>query len=168
MLNDPLPLTPLPVREREDQNRGEGRKYSDTMKRYPHYLIELARQFRKRATPAEAALWERLRNKKLAGFKFVRQFHVGRYIVDFCCREQKLVVEVEGGIHEMENQKKYDGARFEELDLSGMRVLRFKNEEVFENMNGVLGKILAELRRPSSLNPLPLQERGDQNRGEGT
>ena len=63
------------------------------MKRYPHYLIDLARQFRKRATPAEAALWEQLRSKKLEGFKFVRQFHVERYVVDFCRREQKLVVE---------------------------------------------------------------------------
>jgi very-short-patch-repair endonuclease len=138
------------------------------MKRYPHYLINLARQFRKRATPAEAALWERLRNKKLAGFKFVRQFHVERYIVDFCCREQKLVVELEGGIHEMEAQKEYDRVRFEELELRGMTILRFNNEEIFQNMDSVLEKILTELRRPSPPTPLPLRERGDQNRREGT
>ena len=138
------------------------------MKRYPHYLIDLARQFRKRATPAEAALWEQLRSKKLEGFKFVRQFHVERYVVDFCCREQRLVVELEGGIHEMESQMEYDRLRFEELELRGMSILRFKNEEVFENMNGVLGKILAELRRPALLTLLPFRERGDLSRGEGT
>ena len=148
-----------------DRSWGEGRKYADTMKRYPHYLINLARQFRKRATPAEAALWERLRNKKLGGYKFVRQFHIERYIADFCCREQRLVVEVEGGIHEMKSQKEYDRTRFEELELAGFRVLRFKNEEIFENVDVVLHKILAELKRPSPPNPSPVSGEGRSKSG---
>ena len=116
------------------------------MKSDRHYLVDLARQFRKRATPAEKLLWEKLRNRQLSGFKFVRQIRKGRYIVDFCCRERKLIVEVEGGIHEQPEQKEYDATRFEELNVRGFRVLRVSNQEVLGNTNIVLDKILHELR----------------------
>jgi len=115
------------------------------MKPDPHYLIDLARQFRKHATPAEKLLWEKLRNRRLSGYKFVRQIRKGQYIVDFCCREEKLIVEVEGGIHERSGQKEYDATRFEELDVRGFRVLRFSNDEVMNNIDNVLDRILQEL-----------------------
>ena len=130
------------------------------MKKYPHHLIELSRRLRKRSTPAEKMLLERLRNRKLGQYKFVRQFHVERYIADFYCRQLKLVVEVEGGIHDADFQKKNDDIRFEELELHGHRILRFRNEEVLENIETVLQKILAELEKPS---PQPLSHFG---RGE--
>jgi very-short-patch-repair endonuclease len=115
---------------------------SHPKKHYPHYLIELARGFRKNSTPAEDILWERLKNRKLAGLKFRRQEHIGRFIVDFYCHELMLVVELEGGIHDCADQKEYDQARFEELDARGFRILRIKNSEVIENIDKVLEKIL--------------------------
>ncbi len=145
------------------------------MKYYPHYLIDLARNLRKKQTPSEKILWEKLRNRRLAGLKFVRQFHVGRYIVDFYCREFKIAIEVEGGIHEAPYQREYDDVRFEELKVQGIQVLRFKNEEILNNINDVLKKIEETKNsiamRPSPPPPLPARERGvttKSGRGEGT
>lgn len=86
---------------------------------------------------------------------------MGRAIVDFCCRDNKLIVELEGGIHEMPSQKEYDRHRFEDLESRGMRVLRFRNEEVLENIDSALQIILMTLQqKPSPLSPSP-------NLGEG-
>lgn len=112
------------------------------MKHYPRYAIELARLFRKRPTPAEKTLWEKLRDRRLGGLKFKRQQHIGRYVADFYCAELKLVVELEGKIHETADQKEYDQVRFEELDARGLRVLRINNEEVLQCVENVLERIL--------------------------
>ena len=108
---------------------------------YPHYLVELARKFRKEQTEPETILWEQLRNRKLHGLKFKRQHRIGHFIVDFYCSELKRVVEVEGGIHEKPDQKEYDALRFEELKTRGLKILRLKNEEVLNNLNAVLKQI---------------------------
>jgi very-short-patch-repair endonuclease len=71
------------------------------MKHYPHYIIEVARELRQRATLAEKLLWKELRDHKLAGLKFRRQHPIGRYIVDFYCAKLRLVVELEGGVHDL-------------------------------------------------------------------
>jgi very-short-patch-repair endonuclease len=113
------------------------------MKSYPHHVVEIAKQLRKRATIAENVLWQRLRRKNVGGFKFRRQHHIGRYVVDFYCADLKLIIELEGGIHEKVDQKEYDSVRFKEFDAMGYKCLRIKNEEVKENVEKVIEKILA-------------------------
>ena len=97
------------------------------MKRYPHYIIEVARELRKKSTPAERLLWEQLRNHRLNGLKFRRQHHVGRYVVDFYCAELWLVVELEGGVHNTKDQKEYDKHRFDFLEANDLHILRIRN-----------------------------------------
>lgn len=128
------------------------------MRSYPHYPVELARKLRKESTQPEAILWQQLRNRKLRNLKFKRQHRIGRYIVDFYCRELKLAVELEGGVHEIPDQKEHDAVRFEELQTRGLRILRFKNEEVLNNLDAVLIQI-------SNLTPLPLSQFGRGRRG---
>lgn len=109
---------------------------------YPHYIIDVARQLRKSPTPAEKVLWEKLRNRKLGGLKFVRQHPFGRYVADFYCAELKFIIELEGSVHEDTLQKEYDDQRLEELKIRGMTVLRFKNHEILNNAEKVLKKIM--------------------------
>lgn len=113
------------------------------MRRYPHYIIEVARALRQRQTPAETLLWQRLRRRQLDGLKFRRQHHFGRYIADFYCAELNLIVECEGGIHDKRDQQEYDQHRFEELDARGLTVLRVKNSEVLDKLDDVLQRILS-------------------------
>lgn len=112
------------------------------MSAYPHYFIDIARQLRKRSTISEKILWERLHRRQLDGLKFKRQHHIGRYIVDFFCNELRLILELEGGVHEKDNQKEYDEVRFQELESRGFKILRIKNDEVIDNIENVLKKIL--------------------------
>ena len=113
------------------------------MKRYPHYIIGVARNLRKRATPAEKLLWNELHNQKLRGLKFRRQHHVGRFILDFYCAELRLAVELEGSIHDTADQTEYDGHRFAYLEANDIKILRIKNEEVLNDMENVLKRIAA-------------------------
>jgi very-short-patch-repair endonuclease len=110
---------------------------------YPHHIIDVARKLRKSATPAERLLWQYLRNRKLGGLKFGRQHPFGRYVADFYCAELKLIVEIEGGVHDEAGQRDYDRKRFEEMELRGLRILRFSNSEVLQNTEGVLQQIVA-------------------------
>ena len=106
-----------------------------------------ARQMRQEPTPAEAALWQQLRRKNLGGYKFRRQHPIDRFIVDFFCREARLVIEVDGAIHEYTAEE--DALRTEFLESHGLRVMRFTNEAVLQHMDGVLDAIreaLANLR----------------------
>ena len=109
--------------------------------------ISVARDFRRDGTIAEKRLWEQLRNRKLDGFKFVRQAPVGPYIVDFLCREHNLIVEVDGATHatdlELANDKRRTGA----LAAMGHRLVRVQNEEVMRGMDQVLALILKALNR---------------------
>lgn len=112
------------------------------MEPYPHTLTEIARQLRRDATEAEQALWERLRDRQLSGLKIRRQHRIGKYIVDFYCAAARLVIELEGSIHDTPEQKEYDKVRFEELRSRGLKILRFRNAEVLNNMESVLNQIL--------------------------
>lgn len=105
---------------------------------YPDHIVGVARKLRKEPTPAEQLLWSCLRNRKLAGLKFARQHPFNRYVVDFYCAELKLVVEIEGGVHQLPAQIEYDRIRLEELELRGLRILRFSNDEVVHQTNEVL------------------------------
>ncbi|MBT8490860.1 MAG: endonuclease domain-containing protein [Deltaproteobacteria bacterium] len=107
----------------------------------------IARCLRKKSTEAEKILWQRLRNKQLEGFKFRRQQILGRYIVDFVNFERKLVIELDGSQHALE--KEMDRKRDRWLRTEGFCVLRYWNNEVFENLEGVLEAIRERLLTPS-------------------
>jgi len=113
-----------------------------------------ARELRSKQTDAERLLWNKLRNRQLAGFKFRRQCTVEPYIVDFVCIEAKLIVELDGGQHQM--QDAYDGRRSQYLTSLGFKVLRFWNNDVLANMTGVLEIIRGDLI--NSPHPCPLRE----------
>src|SRR6266571_3606480 len=106
--------------------------------------VSTARRLRKNQTDAERILWFRLRDRRLNGLKFRRQVTIGRYIADFCCESARLIVELDGGQHAMrENQ---DAERTAALEAKGYLVLRFWNNDVLRNMDGVLESILDTLR----------------------
>jgi len=98
---------------------------------------------RKRLTPAEARLWLILKKGQLADRKFRRQHSVGPYVLDFFCPSEGLCVELDGAGHFTEGGHEYDEARTEYLNALNIRVIRFENRDVFENIEGVL----AEIRR---------------------
>ncbi|HEX5935940.1 MAG TPA: endonuclease domain-containing protein [Pseudorhizobium sp.] len=102
-----------------------------------------ARAMRADATRAEDMLWDALRDRRLEGAKFRRQVPLQHYILDFVCFERRLIVEVDGWQHA---ESRSDAVRDAFFRSQGFRVLRFWNEEVEENINGVCLRILAELR----------------------
>ncbi len=104
-------------------------------------ILRFARELRNNLTDAESILWQEIRNRKLAGYKFRRQHPIDKFIVDFYCHEKKLVIELDGGIHNKLEIKEYDISRSEELEKFGIKIIRFKNEEVYQNSEGVLNKI---------------------------
>jgi very-short-patch-repair endonuclease len=106
--------------------------------------IERARRLRKNLTDAERRLWSKLRRRQLDGFRFRRQAPLGIYFVDFLCLEERLIIEVDGGQHAIEQAA--DGKRTTWLDGEGFRVLRFWNNDVLANTDGVIETILRALR----------------------
>ncbi len=107
----------------------------------PARVFEYARQNRGKLTPAESVLWEAIKNKKLKGCKFRRQHPIGIFIVDFYCHEMALAIEIDGKYHEEEIQQEYDNNRTKLLEEAGIFELRFRNEEVLNDLNSVLAKI---------------------------
>ena len=105
--------------------------------------IRLARRLRVNQTDAEAVLWNRIRNRQIDGHKFARQVPIGGYICDFVCREKQIVIEVDGGQHA---ESAADAVRDARLVAEGYRVLRFWNNDVLGNLEGVLLTIQLELR----------------------
>jgi very-short-patch-repair endonuclease len=119
----------------------------------------IARALRKRSTDIESYLWRYLKNRQMEGFKFRRQQPIGRYIVDFASLEKRLVIEVDGGQHAINTTK--DMLRDEWLRGEGYEVLRFWDNQVFDNLEGVLETIRDALLTPHP-DPLPQRERGDE------
>jgi very-short-patch-repair endonuclease len=109
-----------------------------------------ARQLRANSTKAELRLWKHLRSRGLNGHKFVRQEPIGPYVVDFVCRAQRIVIEVDGGQHATD---KRDSIRDKWLVEHRYRVMRFWNNEVMGNIEGVLEMIAAAL--PAAAPPHP-------------
>ncbi len=105
-----------------------------------------ARELRKNLTDAEARLWARLRFRQLDGFRFRRQQPIGPYIVDFSCPAAKLIIEVDGGQHATDQQR--DDRRTRWLEARGYRVVRFWNNDVLGNTEGVLQTIQQALPPP--------------------
>jgi very-short-patch-repair endonuclease len=142
-MSDP---TPIPPPHKWGGDTGEGLWYTP-----PHLwekLKPLARQMRKNPTPAENKLWQHLRGKQLLGYKFRRQHAIERFIVDFYCHDARLVVEVDGPIHQYTTEE--DAIRQKFLESLGFRVLRFTNEQVLTNIDGVLNKIAEALRQTNA------------------
>jgi very-short-patch-repair endonuclease len=114
---------------------------------------QTARRLRRDQTDAERVLWFRLRDRRLGGWKFRRQFPIDRFIVDFCCVEARLIVELDGGQHAV--QVEADAQRTKVLEAMGYLVLRYWNNDVMGNLDGVLEDIWATLERHRSEPPHP-------------
>ena len=134
-------LTPSPLR---GEGWGEGDKNSPEM-------IDRARQLRHGHTDAEKQLWNELRDRRFRNLKFKRQFVVHPYIVDFICLENKMIVEIDGGQHA--EQTGYDQRRTAFLERAGYKVVRFWNNEVLKNIQGVLESLVVEIERIVPLTP---------------
>jgi very-short-patch-repair endonuclease len=105
---------------------------------------DLAKELRRRMTREERILWQRLRTDQLDGFHFRRQQVIDGYIVDFYCHAAALVVEIDGAVHQ--EQWEYDAQRDQVLAARGLRVLRVKNNEIHDDLAGVLARIAAACR----------------------
>jgi very-short-patch-repair endonuclease len=120
-----------------------------------------AKRLRRDQTDAERALWFRLRDRRLSGLKFRRQVPINQRVVDFCCADARLVIELDGGQHATRAAE--DQNRTKILEAMGYLILRFWNNDVMRNIEGVLEEILrvARLQRsePPHPNPLPFGER---------
>ena len=112
----------------------------------PDNSNKTAKYLRKRATPAEKLLWTFLRRGYLNGFKFRRQHPIEFYFADFYCHKAKLVIELDGPIHERNSSIEWDINRTAVMGNHEITVLRFKNQEVFENIENVLKQILEYLQ----------------------
>lgn len=106
--------------------------------------VRRARNLRSKSTDAERVLWRHLRQRQIDGYKFRRQQPIGPYIVDFVCLELKLIIEVDGGQHQ--EQVDYDDQRTRWLETEGYRVLRFWNNDILNNIDGVLQFIHSALQ----------------------
>jgi very-short-patch-repair endonuclease len=120
--------------------------------------VAIARRLRRDQTDAERTLWFRLRDRRLAGMKFRRQMPIDRYVADFCCESARLIVELDGGQHVANSAA--DAERTASLEARGYLVLRFWNNDVLGNIEGVLQTIVKTARpEPPHPNPLPDGER---------
>jgi very-short-patch-repair endonuclease len=106
----------------------------------------LAKILRHNQTEIEGYLWQYLRDRRLGGYKFRRQHPLKKYILDLYCPEKKLAVELDGGQHDTIQQIEYDQKRTASLEKEGIKVLRYWDNEVIQNTNGVLDDILEELK----------------------
>ena len=145
----------------ENENNGAQHKWQTSVKQWSK-VKQLAREMRKEPTDAENKLWQELRGHKLNKLKFRRQHSIDKFVVDFYCREKKLIIEVDGEIHDF--QKENDSIRQEFLEELGYAVLRFKNEEIINDLKKVLEKIKSSINcflnegNNHPLNPPPQAE----------
>ena len=108
--------------------------------------VDLAKELRRKQTEAERVLWKRLRSSQLKGVKFRRQEPIGNYIVDLVTFDKKLIIELDGGQHNDELVAKNDEQRAKWLEAEGFRIMRFWNNDVLLNTDGVLTVILEALK----------------------
>jgi very-short-patch-repair endonuclease len=120
---------------------------------------EKRRLLRNNLTRAEVILWSRLQRKQILGYKFRRQFSVGSYVIDFYCPELKLAIEIDGTSPFKEEIEKYDHHRQESIEKLGISFLRFTNNDIYKNLNGIVQVIGDKIQKmkPSSLESPPYQ-----------
>jgi very-short-patch-repair endonuclease len=111
----------------------------------PNQLTPIARSLRRNATSAERRLWQGLRREQIAGFRFRRQVILSGFVADFACFEARLVIEVDGATHGTDEEIVRDAARSTALAAHGYDVLRFTNDDVFNNLDGVLETVYTRL-----------------------
>ena len=135
----------------------ERSKSSPLIRGITEEIQQAAWELRDRLTLAEERLWQALRGRRLAGLKFRRQHPVGPLILDFYCPARKLVVELDGEVHDRPAQRERDDVRTARLKAYGYRVIRFRNEEVLEDLSSVLKRIeqAAMTVAPDGLPPVP-------------
>ncbi|WP_347923407.1 endonuclease domain-containing protein [Pontimicrobium sp. SW4] len=114
------------------------------------HLEERRKELRKNLTPAEATLWKSLQRKQLKGRKFRRQHSIQNFIVDFYCASERLIVELDGAVHLDFAQQNYDLERTDILENLGLKVIRFENRLIFENLSEVLEEIICHFKTTSS------------------
>lgn len=124
------------------------------------HLLNRAKHLRKNGSPFEAKLWRRISRSQLGGYKFRRQHVMGNCIVDFFCPQKSLIVEVDGDTHDQQR----DAARDRLNEFRGYATLRFTNEDVGRNIDGVLERLLSELNALPDRWPHP----NPSPEGEGT
>lgn len=137
---------PLEGGQTRNASRGGYEKLADHQ--YETTNIDLAKQMRKESTEGEKLLWNYLSGKKIDGVKFRRQQPIGNYIADFFCSSEKLIIEVDGGQHNDEQAKAYDAERTAFLEQAGYRVLRFWNNDILHNIEGVYDTIVSTISTP--------------------
>ena len=153
----PDPLHPSPLRGGVGGGGPQTRMNVIESRAMNNRQREFAHRMRAQPTDAERVLWHRLRcDIAVAGSHFRRQVPIGPFIVDFASRKAKLVIELDGGQHNW--QQESDEARTRRIKASGYRVLRFWNNDVFENLDGVLSEIQRSL--PPTTDPSPPQAGG--------
>jgi very-short-patch-repair endonuclease len=118
---------------------------------YPMYfgatpdVFKKAKDLRKNETEGEKKLWSKLKKNQMMGLQFRRQHPINRFIVDFYCAKVKLVIEIDGSIHDLPENKEYDEGRSEILKDFGIKVIRFSNEQIIRNIEDSLIKIEKEI-----------------------
>ena len=104
-------------------------------------IFQKAHELRNNQTEAEKIMWEKLKNRKFEGLKFRRQHPINKFVADFYCAEKNLVIEIDGGYHTQDNQKERDEGRTSELERYGIKVIRFTNTEIINQIEKVLLKL---------------------------
>ncbi len=135
------------------------------VRRIPPTLRSFAQRLRGQQTDAEQKLWMRLRNGLLKGWKFRRQHPIGNFIVDFCCLEGMLIIELDGGQHVQRVEADQERSKY--LSSVGFQLLRFWNDDVLMKTDDVLEEIVRVLEGSGSLDPLPARERGNEIQERG-
>uniref|UniRef100_UPI004049A2F3 endonuclease domain-containing protein n=1 Tax=Gelidibacter sp. TaxID=2018083 RepID=UPI004049A2F3 len=105
------------------------------------HLQERRKQLRKKLTPAEAFLWSQLKSRQLQNRRFIKQHSIENYIVDFYCASEKLIIELDGEVHNNPEAQEYDNIRTSYLESLGYKVIRFENKMVFDFLPSVLKEI---------------------------
>jgi very-short-patch-repair endonuclease len=148
-------LTPLPLsrEERGDKTEFCGRNNMKEIKK------QFARDLRKDQTLTEAKVWKLLRNRRYLELKFRRQLVIEGFVVDFFCKELKLGIEIDGGIHL--NNKEYDDIRQMIIESEGIRIIRITNEEIQNNPKILFDKIKQAIENNSARFPSPRSDRGE-------
>ena len=114
---------------------------------YNEKILESRRRdLRVKQTEAEKILWQKLRNRQIDGFKFFRQYSIGKYIADFYCSELRLVIELDGSHHYEENVFEYDKIREEFMKSLDIQTIRFNNLDVFKSLDEVMERVYFEVR----------------------
>ncbi|HNX66142.1 MAG TPA: endonuclease domain-containing protein [Bacteroidales bacterium] len=108
-------------------------------------IMKRAIRLRKDQTEAEKIIWQSLRRRQIEGLRFRRQHPINNFVADFYCHEAKLVIEIDGGVHDDPEQKEKDLARQQIINDFGIKVLRFKNEEIFNDIESVIIKIKSSI-----------------------